>query len=324
MDDLLKQKIDEIPQAPYPAHSRIHPLNSLKPCYVKRDDELGFGISGSKIRKYRSLIPFLLNHAYDEVVVIGSLYSNNVLSVTQLLIESKIKFTLYLRGDPNRQLQGNALLLSLMTSFENIVWFTKEAWETIEASAMQYQTSSSRKVFVLKEGSSVAEALPGALTLPLDIIKNEADHQVKFDHIFVETGTGLMAIALILGFSFFQRKTTIHVIQLVGDKDYFFSQLSFFHKEFENLMGMKIPMPQNFILYPSKEGFAKINEELFKEIKVLAREEGFLTDPIYTARLFKEVRKISQTLQGNILVNHSGGALTLMGFENRIITMTPD
>ena len=36
-------------------------------CYVKRDDELGCGISGSKLRKYASLLPFLMNKGITDI-----------------------------------------------------------------------------------------------------------------------------------------------------------------------------------------------------------------------------------------------------------------
>ena len=47
----------------FPLQTRVHPLHSFKRLnsnvFVKRDDETGFGIGGSKFRKYASLIPFL-------------------------------------------------------------------------------------------------------------------------------------------------------------------------------------------------------------------------------------------------------------------------
>ena len=47
-------------------HSRAHHLKYILPkngkAFVKRDDELGFAISGSKLRKYQSLLPEMLKN----------------------------------------------------------------------------------------------------------------------------------------------------------------------------------------------------------------------------------------------------------------------
>jgi len=83
-------------------------------------------------------------------------------------------------------------------------------------------------------------------------------------------------------------------------------------------MNKAIPFPSNFTLYEPKLGFGKINKPLLQEIKSLASLEGFLTDPIYMAKLFTEAKEISKELEGNILINHSGGTLSLMGFLDKM------
>ena len=68
------------------------------------------------------------------------------------------------------------------------------------------------------------------------------------------------------------------------------------------------------------KAFGSVNAALFNYIKFLAKEEGFFTDPIYSAKLFWEAKNIvtAQALRGNVLIIHSGGALTLMGFQNQL------
>jgi 1-aminocyclopropane-1-carboxylate deaminase len=154
-----------IPQIDYPTHSRIHPLRSFifpsVQCYVKRDDELGFGISGSKIRKYRSLIPFLLAKQVQEVVVIGSAYSNHVLSFVQLMIENGLQPTLFLRGDPSRSLQGNALLTSLFVLPSAIHWLSQSDWKNVESLAYLYASKQNHSTFVLPEGAFCSQLCQG-------------------------------------------------------------------------------------------------------------------------------------------------------------------
>jgi 1-aminocyclopropane-1-carboxylate deaminase/D-cysteine desulfhydrase-like pyridoxal-dependent ACC family enzyme len=322
----LKDRLVAIPQASYPVHSRVHALRSFifphATCFVKRDDELGFGISGSKIRKYRSLIPWLVNQGIQEVVIIGSAYSNHVLSVQQLLIENGVRPTLFLRGDPHRPLQGNLLLTSLFVSPTSIHWFSKTEWQHVEEQAHAYARQQPHPTFVLPEGGFSLEALPGALTLPLDVQENEKALGLTFDHIFIEAGTGFTASALILGLHWLKRPTLVHVILLAQDSHAFLSRLQQCHEMFMQWMQCPCSFPQHFVLHtPQLTGkFGQVDSFLFEAIAHLAQKEGFLTDPIYTVKLFIESKQFltQKGIRGNILIHHSGGALTLMGFQEQL------
>lgn len=325
LSELLKS-LKAIPQANYPSHSRIHPLRTLSfpsaQCYVKRDDELGFGVSGSKIRKYRSLLPYLKENTFEEVVLIGSAYSNHVLSFVQLLIENGIKPTLFLRGDRNRSLQGNALLISLFVPPSEIYWISRTDWKEVEAKAHLYAKNRPHPTFVLPEGGFTPYAMAGALSLPLDFLANEKESQIKFDHIFIEAGTGFMAATLLLGLRWVHHSAHVHIVLLAEDEEAFLRRLKQCHTMFSELIGKETPSPFQFSLHRPllSQGFGQISSCLFREITTLARQEGFLTDPIYSAKLFIEGRRIIEAMQlkGNLLLIHSGGALTLTGFQHHL------
>jgi 1-aminocyclopropane-1-carboxylate deaminase len=167
--------------------------------------------------------------------------------------------------------------------------------------------------------------LPGALTLAIDILQNEQENQQTFQHIFIDAGTGLSAIATILAFAWLKKETLLHILLLADDEQQFLARLKQFHQYFDSFVedqlnwpgivsGIRLHRPT---LAPA---FGSVNATVMKHIQFLAREEGFLTDPIYSAKLFWEAKDIihSQALAGNILVVHSGGALTLMGFQKEL------
>ena len=320
----LKQKL--IAATSFIPHSRVHPLKTFNTpsavSKVKRDDELGFGISGSKLRKYTSLIPYLLTHRYQEAVVIGSAYSNHVLGISQLLIENRIKPVLFLLGDQSIQRQGNLLLTALLVPESQWHWISRTQWPRVETLAADYVQQSQLLTLLIPEGGCMDAALPGALTLPLDILQNEEEEGQPFDHVFMDAGTGFSAIATILAFAWLNKKTTLHILLLAGTEEHFFIKLKQFQQSFELFLGVQldpIALFTQFKLYQPTQAraFGSVNTTIMNHIQFLAREEGFFTDPIYSAKLFWEAKNISkiQALAGNILVVHSGGALTLMGFQ---------
>ena len=324
--DLLGQALASIAMAPFGRRSRVHRLNSFGPCsFVKREDELGFGVSGTKLRKYLSLLPEILKNKPDEAIVIGSPYSNHVLSLSQLLRENGVEPVLFLLGEPACKKQGNFLFSSLFADPKNVHWVPRNRWHAIESDAEAFvQERAKRNVNaqIVPKGANCRGALPGSLTLALDLLRNEQEAGLTFDHLLIDSGTGLTACALLLAFAFLNKNTKVHIVQIAGTEEEFHRVLEERKKEFEALVGQNIPSPTQFKLYtPSTApSFGAVNTTLFKTIADIARKEGFLTDPVFTAKLFFEGRKIitEQQLKGNLLFIHSGGGLGLTGFQEEI------
>ncbi len=302
--------------------SRIHRLRwfGRSDIWVKRDDELGFGVSGTKLRKHASIIPFLKQQGIEEVVVIGGANSNNVLSAAQTLTENNIKIIPFLLGPPSRKL-GNAKLLSLFVDDSEIHWFSRSQWANCEGFANAYakeRTSRGSKTFVLPEGAHHRLALPGSLSLPLDILRNEREAGVRFDHIFIDSGTGMVAQSLLAGAAALGMKALFHVVVLAGSYEDFQLGLSRVIQYTRELLGVPLSsLPDYRKYYPATaRSFGSTNKTLFREIQRIAREDGILTDPVYSSKLFLTARQtiLGQTLDGNILLIHSGGGLALTGF----------
>ena len=302
-------------------HSRIHPLKSIQApdtkVFIKREDEIGSSISGSKNRKYQSLLPAILKSGKNKAVVIGGPYSNNVLGCAQLLIENDITPLLLLRGPEPSKYEGNFLLTSLFIPDSQMHWIPKEEWKNLDTILGSYPDC-----FVIEEGACQKESLPGALTLPLDIIENEQEVHITFDHVFIEAGTGFTAIGLILGFLFLQKTPPIHILLLADTKEEFLKKLSYFYEVLKKLLPLPSLSTENLFFYipTNAKSFGSTNQTIFEHIIKVSRTEGFLTDPIYSNKLLYESEKIikENELRGNILLIHSGGTLTLMGFQREL------
>lgn len=293
--------------------SRVHRLNHFPndkvQCYVKRDDELGCGISGSKLRKYASLFPFLLEQGIKHLIIIAGPQSNNLLAALQLAREFKFKVTAFLLKPWQLTMKGNYKLSRLFLDEEEIVWVSRNEWATVKELAHDYLVELYEPGFVLEEGASVLQSMDGALTLAKDIILNERSLDLNFQHIFIDSGTGFSAAALIKGMSLFNHSACIHVLLLADNENKFRNKLSQWIQD----------IPHNFLChYPTTaKAFGSVNQTIKTEIKRLAREEGILADPIYAAKLFYESRQYIQShhLTGSVLIIHSGGTLTMPGFQ---------
>ena len=290
--------------------------------FVKREDESGFGISGCKKRKYASLIPWLKRNEIRIAGLIGGARSNHINGILQLLRENQIGVRLYLKQAHDHRPGGNRLLLDLLSDPTEIMWIASQAWPEVEQIATQQLQSEGLHYYLVPEGGSCPPALPGACSLMLDILRYEQAANFRFDHIFIDSGTAMIAGGLCLMQHWLQHPAQIHVVLVAGSEAYFASQLQRFDHWSTGWREMTASLPPlPHLHFPATaRSFGSVNATVRNEVLRMAREEGILVDPIYTAKLFLTARQViqAQQLKGNILIIHSGGGTGLMGFGEEL------
>ena len=149
-------------------------------------------------------------------------------------------------------------------------------------------------------------------------MRNEAECGITFDHIFIDSSSGMVAQSLIAGAAAINKKVHFHIVVLAGSFETFecgLSQNIQFTEDFlQDSVGSK---PDYKLYYPAiTKSFGGTNRTIFREIKNIARNDGILTDPVFSAKLFITAKQAIQDLsiEGNILLIHSGGTLALTGF----------
>jgi 1-aminocyclopropane-1-carboxylate deaminase/D-cysteine desulfhydrase-like pyridoxal-dependent ACC family enzyme len=279
------------------------------------------------LRKYESLLVHIKQQSIKHAVLIGGAYSNNIVGLTQLLIEQDIIPYLFLRGDQPPLYKGNFLLTSLLVPAEQIYWVKRADWEQVTVAAQAFlETLPRSSSLLIPEGACMVEALPGALTLGEDIVKNEYEHDLLFEHIFIEAGTGLAAIGLILGLAMLNRNPQVHILLLAMTKNAFLEKLQIFYQHLPQGSNWQVTWEQlvhslHFYTPATAQSFGAVNQTIFETIIHVARQDGILTDPIYTAKLLlmaKQVILDTSTITGNILIIHGGGGLGLMGYQEQL------
>lgn len=318
----LTQRLAEIPQEDYPVHSRVHRL-SLDgiDCYVKREDELGCLCSGSKGRKYRTLIPALKNRRCQKVGLIGGQSSNQLLGLTPLLIENQIKPTLFLLKTDKQPVVGNALFLQLIAAKAEIHYLTRKEWPQVETIAADWHEQQAQyQPVIVPEGGSIDDCLAGLLTLAIDIIQNEETLGVKFKDLLIDSGSGLTAASLIAAFGFLKKECHIHVMLAAGLPEEFLQKLASTKKALETLMQETIEDLPRFTLHTptTAKSFGATNTTLFDTIKEAASTHGFLLEPLYSCKLYLLLQEQQNKLAGPVLFIHSGGLFTLSGFQTQL------
>lgn len=314
-------------------HSRIHPLlrylpqQTGAPIYIKREDELSAGVVGSKLRKYLSILPYLQRHQYTDAILIGSAHSNNVMGLSQLLIERGINVHVLIKQPGNNKPSGNYLFLKMLTPAEQIHLVPTQNWSQVEHQARQLAdqlNSKGRSVFVVPEGGDCREALPGILTLADDLLENERSAEKQFPEIWIDSGTGVSAIGLLLGLRLREkRKRRLHITLIAGSESEFIARYHRFEHWCEELLKRPIPGAKfdlQFHAPATAPSFGSVNKTLLAETGIIAREMGILMDPVYSVKHLYTVKHemLITPPQQPQLVIYSGGPLGLSGFQHSL------
>lgn len=300
----LDKNIDErIRDFPISLSSRIHPLQNFGGrIHVKRDDELSCGISGSKLRKIASLLPQW--QARQPVVAVGSASSNHLIACLQIFNEYQIDYQIWIKETHDSQEQGNENYLRLLAEPSRIIRIAQQDWSRVDELAINHMKEG-KCAYVMKEGGCQEDAVWGAMTLGRDILK----HSTSYQHIFVDAGTGLSAVALQLYLDAARWRGCLHIIAMAPVD---FQDL---YERMGRLTGVE-PFVNCRIHAPvTAKSFGSFNRACADELTRVAREEGVLFDPLYGAKLSLTVRKlIAEFPTEASLMVHSGGVLSLGGF----------
>ncbi len=326
------QWISERIQSDLIRSTRIHKLpssNKTNTLYIKREDELSSGISGSKLRKYASVIRHLIENNIEEVALIGGPNSNHLVGLLQILKEHDIHAWLFIREAGDSTKQGNALFLDMLAPESSITIIPREQWTEatrIAQSFLETRNIENKKTLLIPEGGLHETSLPGALTLAQDILKNESTHGTVFTDLFVDSGTGMTAIGLILGLAAldpnaFQR--SIHITLIAGEEHAFRAHLDQFSSYLGSALNHPIPpfSKLNFLKPPTCKAFGSVKPSLFTATREISRTEGLLMDPTYSVKHYlsmKEYITQSGTSSSLNLFIYNGSTLGLSGFQAKL------
>jgi 1-aminocyclopropane-1-carboxylate deaminase len=307
-------------------HTRVHAFPLVERtglhCYLKRDDEAGGLSTAGKLRKYASLVPQLQSRGVTTVALLGSANSNNLVGLSQLLLQRGIQPVPFVLD--GNAVGSNQLFLRMLVPTAAWQRFARSARAQVEASAQAWVTTQASEGVVadwIPEGCWMAEALPGAMQLASDILVNEEELGVRFQHIFIDAGTGLSAMGLLLGWPERRPRPHVHVVLLADSPADFLKRWQQACEWAGSTSDWELG--RDFSLHVPRFGraFGSVQTAVLTNMVTLARRLGVLCDPIYNGKLMLEAAEIlaeSQNVHGNVLILHSGGSHILPGYADKL------
>jgi D-cysteine desulfhydrase len=289
---------------------------------VKRDDQTGLAFGGNKTRKLEFLLAEALEQGAKTLITGGALQSNHCRQTAAVAARFGLDCILVLNGEIPDHPSAN-LLLDQMFGAE-IVTIKDRALrdQTLQQTFDKALDAGRKPYLVWYGGSNPTGALGYAFAM-----KEFMEQNVQADWIVFGTSSGGTHAGLVLGQRVFGYQGKVLGISIDEPEDWLKSRVSALASEASEKMGERIDFAREDVLANEEycqAGYGVLTDAEREAVKLFAKYEGLLLDPVYTGRaaagMIDLIRKGFFKKGETILFWHTGGqpALFAEKYANKI------
>jgi D-cysteine desulfhydrase len=285
---------------------------------VKRDDLTGLALGGNKVRKLEFLLGQALACGCDTVVTGGAEQSNHCRQTAAAAASLGLECHLVLGGEAPDEMQGNILLDELLGA--RIHWTGQyRKGEKIPA-IVEDLTRAGRKPYVIPYGGSNAIGALGFVQAAQELHAQLTARDLNLTSLVVASSSGGTQAGLVIGGILAGASYPVVGIEIdkgeTGDAP-FREHVAALTLATAALLEIPAPDPSRLILHGEYvgQGYAVVGDLEREAIRLLARTEGILVDPVYTGRalggLVDMIRRGEFSSDDTVLFWHTGGTPAL-------------
>lgn len=297
--------------------------------FIKRDDCTGLAMGGNKTRKLEFLVGEAMQQKADMLVTQGAVQSNHVRQTAAAACKVGMKCHVLLeRRVPGRDASyeetGNVLLDNLFGATHEFRPAGLDMNAEAEAVTAKLREQGHRPYFIPGGGSNPTGAL-GYANCAQEIVDHTRETGQAFDWLVMGTGSTGTQAGLVAGFHALDHALPVMGVSVRQPRE---RQMNAVHaltqKTLEKLGAEGIPLSK--ILVDDGyvgEGYGIPAESTVEAIRLLARQEGILLDPVYSAKgmagLIGMVRQGFFKPTERVLFLHTGGSTALFAYQDQLL-----
>ncbi|MEH0834575.1 1-aminocyclopropane-1-carboxylate deaminase [Pectobacterium cacticida] len=298
--------------------------------YAKREDcNSGLAFGGNKTRKLEYLIPEALEQGCDTLVSIGGIQSNQTRQVAAVAAHLGMKCILVQENwvnyaDAVYDRVGNIELSRIMGADVRLdaAGFDigiRESWKN----AMEEASRNGGKPFPIPAGCSEHPyGGLGFVGFAEEVRQQEKDLGFKFDYIVVCSVTGSTQAGMVVGFAADGRSRNVIGIDASAKPEKTKAQILRIAQNTANLVELGREITEEDVVLDTRYGgpeYGLPNEGTLEAIRLCARMEGVMTDPVYEGKsmqgMIDMIRNGEFPKGSKVLYAHLGGAPALSAYS---------
>jgi L-cysteate sulfo-lyase len=298
--------------------------------WIKRDDQTGLATGGNKARKLEFLVADALVQGADTLITGGAAQSNHARQTAAAAAKLGFACTLVLRGEEPSQMQGN-LLLDRLLGVE-VVWAGERPLDTAMAQVAEDLRAAGRQPYVIPYGGSNPIGASGYAAAMDELLvqcaerERTTDVRMNFEHIVFASSSGGTQSGLAVGARALDYDGRILGISVDQPAGVLRSMLADLATATADHLGLRFSFePEDFEVNDDYlgSGYGVVGDLEREALRVVARAEGVLLDPVYTGRAFggllDMVRHGAFHPGERVLFWHTGGTAGLFGYGERAL-----
>ena len=283
--------------------------------WIKRDDLTGSLLSGNKVRKLEFIAAHAIDNGYDTLITCGGLQSNHCRATALVGAQLGLKVHLILRGEEPAERDGNYLLDYLAGATVDCHppgKYTRELGSLFEQLQEKY-AAQGHKALAIPTGGSDGIGTWGYVASCEELAQDFTSNNIERAHIICASGSGGTQAGLTAGAALLDLPATVWGINICDDAQHFMDKVrSDIAEWLERYPGIpNFEFTTRVLDGYVGEGYALADKSVFDLIVQLARLEGIVLDPVYTAKAFQgmvaEIAKGTFSGVDDIVFMHTGG-----------------
>lgn len=326
-------QLSKFPRRRYTAQpTRLVPLRRLSAhlggptIWLKRDDELGLAGGGNKARKLEFLVAEALERGADTLITTGAVQSNHCRSTLaaarteglecRLVIEERVP------GSYDERATGNNFLFRLLGAEKIAVVPTG----TDLAAAMQAEVdelaAAGRVGYVVPGGGSNPLGALGYVVAAKELVAQFDELDLVVDRLVVASGSGGTHAGLVAGLTGLSSGVKVLGVSTRADKAAQEAKILDLARRTAALVGSAVEVrPEDVQVVDDYvgPGYSLPTDAMVEAVKLFARLEGILLDPVYTGKaaagLIDLVRR-GELGDGDVVFVHTGGWPALFAYQD--------
>jgi L-cysteate sulfo-lyase len=296
--------------------------------FVKRDDQTGLATGGNKARKLEFLVADALEQGADTIITAGAAQSNHARQTAAAAAKFGLRCCLVLTGQSPSHWNGNLLLDELLGA--EVRWAGERDRSQVMEEVAEEMARLGRTPYIIPLGGSIPLGSVGYVAAMEELMGQLAERNLQVDRMIFATGSNGTHAGLAVGGKALGFAGQIEGISVGGTKEELKAGLEELVAETKAFLGLDLSFADEdggdrFIIHDAYigEGYGKIGPSEREAIRLAARTEGLLVDPVYTGRalagLIDLIRRGVFGKDETILFWHTGGTPSLFAYADELL-----
>ena len=296
--------------------------------WIKRDDCTGLAGGGNKTRKLEFLLGDAFEQGADTLVTQGAVQSNHVRQTAAAAAAHGLKCEVILEERTGSKAtdyvhNGNVLMDRLFGAGIRFVDGGLDMAAELEKTADDVRARGGRPYIIPGGGSNAIGAL-GYVDCAREIVVQADELDLPIDRIVTATGSAGTHAGLVAGLAVMGADIPVLGIGVRAPKATQEENVLKLARQTAALLGCPEAVTAELVVADCDyvgEGYGLIDEAVIETLKLAARTDGIVLDPVYTGKAMKGLIALAgagRFKDETVVFLHTGGAQGLFGYQGEL------